>query len=125
MEDDLKKQSLDYLPTHAEAISTLKIQVEKNTNKLDTLCPKGLFYWVVGFVISLCAVAFGSLFVIQSRVQTEIATMSSNVAHLIKTIDNSDFVSKREMRLEVKDIVRQELYLLERKKYNERKETNY
>jgi hypothetical protein len=112
-----QKSLCDCHSKHSEAILTLKKDVAINANKIDMMCPRGLFYWVSGFIITLCALAFGSLFTLQSKTTANIATISANatqtqagITRILNLIDSGNFVSKQDLERDVKGIVRQELY---------------
>ena len=117
---------------NAEAISTLKKDVDRISNRIEALCPKGLFFWVIGFIILLCAGAFSTLLLLQvdtskhiaklttdtskdiAKLTTTVSRTQSDISRMLQIIDAGNFVKKDELERNVKGIVRQELYFFTR-----------
>lgn len=117
---------------NSEAIGTLKKDVDRISDRIEALCPKGLFFWVIGIVILLCASAFGTLLAFQvgtsrdiarlttdtskdiAKLTTTVSRTQSDISRMLQIIDAGNFVKKDELENNVKGIVRQELYFFTR-----------
>lgn len=108
---------------HTEAINTLKKEVEKLSDKIETLCPK----WVIVIIVSLCGCAFGTLFLLQISTSKDIAKLTtsamrtqSDISRMLQIIDAGNFVKRDELENEIKKIVHNELYFWEREQRNKK-----